>query len=309
MATALKAVEKPQPKGLDLLRQPFPAHQISKLPKPYKKDSPKGKCNECGGYHGLPAVHLDYVGHAALTDRLLDTDPHWSWEPLALDDRGLPARDQNGGLWIRLTVCGVTRLGYGSADGKSGGDAIKELIGDALRNAAMRFGAALDLWHKGDLHADPEPEAGENVESAADTPRDEPAPREKLEGKHSSKTALANALRAYGFKVGAAASTRELDAIEAEYKDDLAQGERYLPKWMNGDPSQDSKGLKLLTHERRLFLELLDRMRESQTPKALSAWLGAYSEEIEGLSDANGREFEKALAEHEAGMKLLASQN
>src|SRR5690606_24225265 len=30
----------------------------------------------------------------------------------------------------------------------------KEVIGDALRNAAMRFGAALDLWHKGDLHAD-----------------------------------------------------------------------------------------------------------------------------------------------------------
>jgi hypothetical protein len=31
---------------------------------------------------------------------------------------------------------------------------MKERIGDALRNAAMRFGAALDLWHKGDLHLD-----------------------------------------------------------------------------------------------------------------------------------------------------------
>jgi hypothetical protein len=31
---------------------------------------------------------------------------------------------------------------------------MKERIGDALRNAAMRFGAALDLWHKGDLHKD-----------------------------------------------------------------------------------------------------------------------------------------------------------
>jgi hypothetical protein len=37
------------------LREPFPAHQISKLPKPFKKDAPKGKCQECGGYHGLPA--------------------------------------------------------------------------------------------------------------------------------------------------------------------------------------------------------------------------------------------------------------
>ena len=34
---------------------------------------------------------------------------------------------------------------------------MKERIGDALRNAAMRFGAALDLWHKGDLHADSGP--------------------------------------------------------------------------------------------------------------------------------------------------------
>lgn len=139
--------------GLALLRKEFPPNQISKLPKPKSKDSPKGYCAECGGWHGLPAVHLDYVGHAALTDRLLDADSSWSWEPLAFDDKGLPALDGNGGMWIKLTVCGVTRLGYGDAQGKTGGDAMKERIGDALRNAAMRFGAALDLWHKGDLHA------------------------------------------------------------------------------------------------------------------------------------------------------------
>lgn len=140
--------------GLALLREPFPPHQVSKLPKPFKKDAQKGRCAECGGWHGLPAAHLDYVGHAALTDRLLNADPEWSWEPVAFAPDGLPAFDRNGGLWIRLTVCGVTRLGYGDADGKSGGNAVKEAIGDALRNAAMRFGAALDLWHKGDLHAD-----------------------------------------------------------------------------------------------------------------------------------------------------------
>ena len=101
----------------------------------------------------VKAGSLAYVGHAALTDRLLDTDPAWTWEPLGVDDRGLPAIDECGGLWINLTVCGVTRLGYGDAGSKKGGDAMKERIGDALRNAAMRFGAALDLWHKGDLHA------------------------------------------------------------------------------------------------------------------------------------------------------------
>jgi len=141
------------------LREPFPPNQISKLPKPTTKDGKKGHCSECGGYHQLPAVHLSYVGHAALTDRLLDTDPLWFWEPVAFTEDGLPAFDKTGGLWIRLTVCGHSRLGYGHAEEsqyKEIGSREKEVIGDALRNAAMRFGAALDLWHKGDLHMDDE---------------------------------------------------------------------------------------------------------------------------------------------------------
>ena len=138
--------------GLAQLLEPFQPHEILKLPKPYKKDSPKGNCSECGGFHGLPAMHIDYVGHAPLTKRLLMVDPHWNWEPVGWTPEGLPMLDKIGGLWIRLTICGVTRLGYGHADGKTGGDAMKELIGDGLRNAAMRFGTALDLWHKGDLY-------------------------------------------------------------------------------------------------------------------------------------------------------------
>ena len=145
--------------GLELLREPFPAHQISRLPKPtanqtaeVKADFKKGiRCLQCGAWHHKDVVHLDYVGHAALTDRLLDCDPTWNWEPMGVDAFGQPAFSSQG-LWIRLTVCGVTRLGFGDAQDKKGPNAIKEMIGDALRNAAMRFGAALDLWHKGDLH-------------------------------------------------------------------------------------------------------------------------------------------------------------
>lgn len=143
----------PEKTQLEKLRIPFATHQIGKLPKPYAKDAKKGDCAECGGYHGLPAMHLDYVGHAALTDRLLTVDPEWTWEPLAYGPNGLPALDSDGGMWIKLTICGVTRLGYGDAQGKTGPNASKERIGDALRNAGMRFGLALDLWHKGDLHA------------------------------------------------------------------------------------------------------------------------------------------------------------
>ena len=150
--------------NLDKMRDPFPENQISKLPKPtkfqtdaVKNDFKNGmRCGICGGWHHKDVIHLDYVGHAALTDRLLDVDPNWNWKPLSFDDKGQPIYDSIGGLWIELTVCGITRLGYGNAGGKKGGDAIKEVIGDALRNSAMRFGAALDLWHKGELHIEDE---------------------------------------------------------------------------------------------------------------------------------------------------------
>jgi len=148
--------------GLELLRLPFPANQIGMLAKGSKTQTQcpvneKKNCTICGGFHHPKMIHLDYVGHAALTDRLLDADPQWHWEPLAFGPDGLPAFDASGGLWIRLTVCGHSRIGYGNAESsqyKEVGSREKEVIGDALRNAAMRFGAALELWHKGDLHID-----------------------------------------------------------------------------------------------------------------------------------------------------------
>ena len=55
-------------------------------------------------------------------------------------------------MWIKLTVAGMTRLGVGTCSANKD-DVEKELIGDALRNAAMRFGAALDLWSKSERHS------------------------------------------------------------------------------------------------------------------------------------------------------------
>jgi hypothetical protein len=128
---------------LGKLRVPFPPSEVGKLPK--------------GG------ILLDFVGHGFLTARFLDVDPLWTWEPFALDANGLPLLDEFGGLWINLTLCGMTRIGYGDAGGKKGPNAVKEAIGDALRNAGMRFGAALDLWCKGDPDA-PQPPSREDVE-------------------------------------------------------------------------------------------------------------------------------------------------
>lgn len=143
---------------LNRLRAPFPPEAIGKLPKvtcavcsDRKRQCDKHTkrtCRTCKAHVSTAHMHVDFVGHAHATERLLDVDPEWNWEPLALDQNGLPAVDGVGGMWIRLTVGGLTRIGYGNANGKTGGDAVKEVIGDAIRNAAMRFGVALDLWKK-----------------------------------------------------------------------------------------------------------------------------------------------------------------
>lgn len=151
--------------GLQRLRADFPAEEVGKLPKGTCKacrdmarqyracDSHSfvRRCDECGGSHSSATIHLDYVGHADLTARLLEVDPYWTWEPFSQEQiLALPPTLRDAGLWINLTVLGVTRPGFGDAQGKTGPNAVKEMIGDALRNAGMRFGIALNLWAKGD---------------------------------------------------------------------------------------------------------------------------------------------------------------
>lgn len=153
------------------LRAPFPPESIGKKPviwcracsadkQRHHCDQHKPKqCKECGNKRVTPAHdHLDFVGHAFVRERLLEVDRHWNWKPLAFTDRGLPLFDEFGGMWMFLTVCGETRLGYGDAAGKKGPNAVKEVIGDGLRNAGQSFGIALDQWKKSsaqEVSADP----------------------------------------------------------------------------------------------------------------------------------------------------------
>ena len=170
----------------DALTAPFPQDWIEKLPKVLRRDdADKGRCENsprgrqysadghfCNGWHSR-AVHLDYVGHAGITMRLNDAvgPENWSWEPYVNTPDGLPGwkRDE---FWIKLTILGVTKIGVGDDSSSP-----KVLIGDALRNAAMRFGVGTYLWSKSDIagalaaYSEPDPSA-----SGAEVPPANPGP-------------------------------------------------------------------------------------------------------------------------------------
>lgn len=161
------------------LRAPFPPEAIGKLPRitcsacsrdkarKHCDNHARSKCNVCDNYITSSHIHLDYVGHAWVTHRLLEVDPSWNWEPVK-DPAALGLPVKPGCMWIGLTVCGVTRYGMGDASDKDRpGDTVKEIIGDAIRNAAMRFGVALDLWMK-ELHGSANYAADERVSRHAD---------------------------------------------------------------------------------------------------------------------------------------------
>ena len=246
------------------LRTPFEAEVVGKLPRVICKacsegrcgDHQKAKCDECGNYISTRHIHIDYVGHADVTDRLLSVDPEWDWQPKATDPdpdllkaalasgdpeivrqviENAPPKfeeDRNGnpvGLWIKLTVGGKTRLGFGSCPSNQN-DAAKVLIGDALRNAAMRFGVALDLWAKGD-RADPTREnatasAGQasrrgNGQSAADAFENaSPAPsRQNTNGQQRGQVSRP----APQSKPAAEPTPEDIDADAQTYADEAYQ--------------------------------------------------------------------------------------
>lgn len=170
------------------LRWPFPTDLVCYRPQPWCKACGEAKSRVCGDHkkqwcdtcrQSLTEAHADlaYIGHADVTERLDLVDPEWSWRPMnysvpdelmntavmtgpALLEKVLqahpPRYDNDGGLWIELMIHNdegkeITRLGYGDAPGKRGSSAIKEIIGDALRNAAMRYGVARYLWSRSDI--------------------------------------------------------------------------------------------------------------------------------------------------------------
>jgi hypothetical protein len=96
-------------------------------------------------------INLAYVSHAEITRILIEIDPMWNWQPINWVD-GRPAIHEANGvatMWATLTLLGKSLVGVGSVRSDKP-DLDKELVGDFLRNAAMRFGICLSLWSKQD---------------------------------------------------------------------------------------------------------------------------------------------------------------
>lgn len=120
-------------------------------------------------------INLRYLSHAWVRKALQDADPDWSWEPMSYDAEGQPMieRDSQGqpvGFWIWLHLLGTKMPGYGSVEpGKR--DAVKELIGDALRNACQPvIGGALWIKDKPKKAPSKKKEAMPDAAAAVDDP-------------------------------------------------------------------------------------------------------------------------------------------
>lgn len=179
---AMVTLDETTSEKLKALRKPFPPECVRLKPEyvgDYELDTSTGQtfipdenyqlCPLCNKVHPLPAKHFKYVGHAFVTERLNEVDPCWTWTPMGLDADGLPIV-KNGELWGYLTVCGITHIGVGDAEGRTDFNAIKEMIGDSIRNAAMRFGCGLECWqhlpNEDDLFVDlPFPKTNDAVRS------------------------------------------------------------------------------------------------------------------------------------------------
>lgn len=128
----------------EALRTRFPEEQVGKLP----KGKPRGEkvhCTICGTSHEPNLIHLDYVGHAFVTERLNEVDPGWVMEPMLADP--IQYSGSMAFMPVRMTVLGVTKTDVGCADTRTD-EWPKHLWSDCLTRVAMRFGVALHLWQK-----------------------------------------------------------------------------------------------------------------------------------------------------------------
>jgi|GEM_PF-694434 len=242
-----------------------------------------------------------------------------------------PALINHGLFYVQLTheqqggVCIETQVCHESGEQMSFG----KLFVPAGKQDAQGYGSALTYARRYSLMTAfgvcPEDDDGNAAVRAPVNDRhgneaagpEEPALREKLEGPFASKSALQAGMRSFVNKLLAAQSVAEIEALEAENAAELAQCERYLPVWWNGDGA-DKRGVKgqiadakasLVGADEGMFGALVRSMKECETLKGLTAWCATNENLIDGLNDIDRRRFEKERDQFESGLSAVARRN
>lgn len=156
-----------------------------------------------------------------------------------------------------------------------------------------------------------DPETGEILDEDEAGTR-QPAPRQKLDGLHKTRTALREAVCAVIAAVRAAEDEEAIDAILRKAKSTIQQANKEWPGLINGDPNNaDDPGLKGAVTAMRETLGnavvsgLIDSMKECGTIMALTNWRATNEEVIDSLDGADSRKFELAWNLHESAITTM----
>lgn len=145
-----------------------------------------------------------------------------------------------------------------------------------------------------------DPRTGEIIEGTV--VQQEPAARQKLDGPHTSKTALRKAVVDLITLVRKAESVEAVDALKAEHKRTINQALRDWPALINGDPNiPEDIGLKGEIEKRRealsegaVYSGLVEALNQCETKVQLQNFLAVHGDAVDSLDGAESRKFELA---------------
>lgn len=146
----------------------------------------------------------------------------------------------------------------------------------------------------------------------------EPAAREKLDGPHTSKTALKAAVAKVVREVEAAQTIEAVDKIKADNKHTINQARRDWVELIDGNPNvEEDIGLKGAFEKRRAeltqpeaslgFKMLLSALTECATRNDLNSLLDQHGSVAEALDGEESRRWEEAFNAQEAAIMAVAN--
>lgn len=141
-----------------------------------------------------------------------------------------------------------------------------------------------------------------------------PAPKTKLDGPHSCKTALKSAVQKLDGELRAATDIAHVNAIWKAGQDTIKQALRDWPELINGDPNvPEIEGLRALAARRRteltpaeaseLFRDLVESLNQCDTEDAMQSLVDMRAGSIADLDGAESRKFTALYDERSAILK------